>query len=227
MPSSADHEPLAIQALILERCRALGLSRVDVVQRAGFRNIPKGLRRLDELCFGELYTTRSLIKGLPTALEVAPEVVADAVQKTKQQVDDNNRKFEEEQDAKWRATFKACAWLLGTYTKPSQIVAYGFSGGPDRWLKIPLDTSLPAVTFAKQALKVVRVTPLCPFHGKTVGYVVNYTPGHAVQFDLEGNPVALLERAYRPGQVVLQLGGKKLTADQFTLLLRMGTGEKR
>ena len=66
---------LAIAALIVERSQALKLSRSDLVRRAGFKNVAKGLRRLDELCAGEVKSTTSLIAGLPAALEVPPEAV--------------------------------------------------------------------------------------------------------------------------------------------------------
>ena len=36
--------------------------------------------------------------------------------------------------------------------------------------------------------------------GKPVGYVVNYTPDHAIRFDLSGIKVEELTSAYRPGQ---------------------------
>jgi hypothetical protein len=37
---------------------------------------------------------------------------------------------------------------------------------------------------------------------------VNYTPDHAVRFDVEGRPVETLTRAYRAGEVTLYLGGR-------------------
>ena len=49
---------LAIETLILERCAALWLRRSDLVRRAGFKNVGKGLRRLDQLCAGELKANR-------------------------------------------------------------------------------------------------------------------------------------------------------------------------
>jgi hypothetical protein len=67
---------LAVDALLQERCRALGLSRVDVVRGAGFNNVAKGLRRLEELCAGGLKTTGSLIHCLPAALELRTGVIA-------------------------------------------------------------------------------------------------------------------------------------------------------
>ncbi len=45
--------------------------------------------------------------------------------------------------------------------------------------------SQPPVTFAAQALAVVRHTPTVTYFGTTKGFIVNYTPDHAVQFDTE------------------------------------------
>ena len=120
---------LAIEALILERSAALKLRRSDLVRRAGFKNVAKGLRRLDELCAGKLKSTASLIAGLPAALELPPEVVADAVRQTEQQVAEARRIAEQEEEAVWRAKFQPCAYFVGTTERPSSICMYGISGG--------------------------------------------------------------------------------------------------
>ena len=91
--------PLPIEALILERSAAHKLRRSDLVRRAGFKNVAKGLRRLDELCAGELKSTASLIAGLPPALESPPEVVADVIRQTEQQIAEAERIAEQERDA--------------------------------------------------------------------------------------------------------------------------------
>ena len=87
MPISTDSDHLAIEALILERCRTLGLTRAELIRRAGFRNEAKGLRRLDELCAGDLEKTASLIQGLPAALELPPEIIDAAVRETERQIE--------------------------------------------------------------------------------------------------------------------------------------------
>ena len=51
------------------RSRVLDLSRPDLMRRAGYKNIAKGLRRLDELLAGDLDKTRGLIRALPAALD--------------------------------------------------------------------------------------------------------------------------------------------------------------
>lgn len=212
---AAHPKMLAIEALIVERCRLLGIGRPDLVRRAGFKNVPKGLRRLDELCAGELKTTASLIAGLPVALELTPDAVEETIHQTVQQLNDAARIAEEKREAAWRVAFKPCAYLLGTESRPSQITIYGMTGGAERWLKIPLDLSRPAVTFAQQASAVARRTLVVQFFGKTTGFIVNYSPDRAVRFDLNGNPVEAFDRAYLPGQVSIVIGGKEISADKF------------
>jgi hypothetical protein len=87
---------------------------------------------------------------------------------------------------------------------------YGISGGAERWLKIPLDLGHPRETYAAQALLAVQRTPVVQFFGPTTGFVVNYTPDHAVRFDMEGRPVEIFAHAYRPGEVTLYLGNREL-----------------
>ena len=99
---------------------------------------------------------------------------------------------------------------MGTESRPSSITIYGLSGGAERWLKIPLDLSQPPVTFAAQALTVVRRTPTVTFFGPTKGFIVNYTPDRAVQFDTDGNVIASFDKAYRPGEVEFFIGKQKL-----------------
>lgn len=71
------------------------------------------------------------------------------------------------------------------------------------------------MSYAAQALAVVRKTPEVKFFGPTSGFIVNYTPDHAVRFDCEGCPVETLTRAYLPGQVNLTLGRRTVSAEAF------------
>jgi hypothetical protein len=47
-----------------------------------------------------------------------------------------------------------------------------------------------------------------PGFGWIIGYVVNYSPDEAVQFDLEGHEVARFGRAIRLGQATVRIGGR-------------------
>jgi hypothetical protein len=203
---------LPLSVLIRKRCQDLGLSRGELVLRCGYKNMSKGLRRLDQVYVGEFEKAGALLASLPDALDLPPETVKEAITAT-------TRQIAAEADARWRASFKPAAYLLGTSNRPSQIWMFGVTGGAERWLKIPLDISQSPVTYAEQALAVVRKTPVVQFFGPTTGFIVNYTPDHAVRFDAEGRPVETLARAYRPGEVTLYLGNREIPPGTLGRLL--------
>src|SRR5262245_41795535 len=205
---------LPLSILIRKRRQDLGVSRSELVRRCGYKNISKGLRRLDQVYAGEFERAGALLARLPDALDLPLETVKEAITAS-------TRQIAAEADARWRASFKPAAYLLGTSNRPSQIWMFGVTGGAERWLKIPLDISQSPVTYAEQALAVVRETPTVQFFGPTTGFVVNYTADHAVRFDLEGKPMETLARAYQPGEVTLHLGGRAIRPATVGRLLSM------
>jgi hypothetical protein len=67
---------------------------------------------------------------------------------------------------------------------------------------------------------VIRKKPFVTFFGRTTGFIVNYTPDHAVRFDVDGNPVESLPQAYVPGTVEVVLGrGRKISAAELGKIL--------
>jgi hypothetical protein len=85
--------------------------------------------------------------------------------------------------------------------------------GVERLLRIDLDASAPPLTFAGQALQAVRRrladwrSDQLPAFGRPTGVVVNYGPDHAVAFDMDGAPRAVLASAQRAGRVELTVAG--------------------
>jgi len=207
-----DHYP--IHDLIENRQKQLGLGRNELGRRCGFKNLAKALRRIDGVCHGDLDSpgAKMVLDNLAVALEVDKVVVENAIAATAQVIADANRLAEAGREAAWRESFKPHAYLVGSQNHPSQITFYGMTGGPERWLKIPLDLSQPLVTYALQAHEFVAKTPFVPYHGRTTGFIVNYTPDSAVRFDLDGNPIEHFDRAYIPGQVEVLIGKQKLPA---------------
>jgi hypothetical protein len=94
-----------ISSLISSRCRELDLRPVELIRRCGYRNISKGLRRLESLSQGYFEGTEGLICGLPVGLEVPAEVVREAVERTKRQIS-------EAMEAAWRAAFRPHAIIM-------------------------------------------------------------------------------------------------------------------
>ena len=208
----SDHYP--IHDLIESQQKRLGLGRNELGRRCGFKNLAKALRRIDGVCHGDLNLpgAKMVLDNLAVALEVDKVVVENAIAATAELIAEANRLAEAKREAAWRESFKPHAYLVGSTNRPSQITFYGLTGGPERWLKIPLDLSQPPVTYALQAHDFVAKTPFVPYHGRTTGFIVNYTPDSAVRFDRDGNPVEHVHRAYIPGQVEVFIGKKKLPA---------------
>jgi hypothetical protein len=208
---------LPIRELVEGRSKELGIGRGDLARRCGFENVNKGVRRLEALCDGDLESSsaRMILKVLPAALEVEEAVVEAVVRGSGALIEQAKQRADASQDAAWRASFKPGAYLIGTETRPWSITMYGFSGGSERWLKIPLDPARPSITFAAQAMAVVRETPVVRFFGPTTGFIVNYSPDCALRFDLNGNPVELLPSAYSPGDVELRIGRRRISRDAF------------
>ena len=213
-----------IHDLIESRLERLGIRRSELARQCGFNNVAKGIRRIDAICQGDMESpgAKMVLDALPTALEVDKESVEAAICATAAIIAEAERRAEVEREAAWRASFVPHAYLHGSQNRPSQLFIYGVSGGAEKWLKIPLDLSMPPVTFAAQALTFVKKTPQVPFFGSTTGFIVNYTPDHAVRFDIDGNPVEHFDGAYRPGEVELLLRGRKIPTETFAKVMGVG-----
>jgi hypothetical protein len=169
---------------------------------------------------------------LPGALEIAPEVVERAVAATEGLLAEVRRRQEEERriaqeidDAAGRAAFRPHAVIQTEHRVPTQITICGLIGGPARFLVIPFDLSKSPLTFIQQAVaglpaKQENGRRYVSFFGEALGIIVNYAPDRAVRCDLEGQPVEVLPKAYRIGEVRLSVGGKAVPANLIHRLLR-------
>ena len=202
-------EPLAIGSLIINRLRVLDLRRQHLLRRAGYKNIAKGLRRLDELLAGELDKTSDLIRALPAALDVPPEVVEHAIQETRRRTAEAQQAAEQARQTVWRAAFRPHAIILTERTVPHPIFVAAFIG-VERLLRIDFDSASVPVSYVKQAVSGIRqklaefssetgrIPEMLPAFGCPIGVIVNYTPKRAVRFDLNGDALEILPRAHRP-----------------------------
>ncbi len=102
---------------------------------------------------------------------------------------------------------------------PTQITFCGLTGGAGPRLIIPLDCSRPPITYVQQAVDAVpeRVRighngkPYVTFFGEALGLIINYTPDSALRCSLDGEPLEVLHKAYRLGEVRLSFGGPLLS----------------
>lgn len=204
-------------ARLVEECRErLGVSRAELIRRAGYSTVSKGLRRLDELENGELASARGLVERLPLALGVGPDRVRDAVAATKRQLEEEARREEERDEAAWRAAFRPHAVVTTERRVPQPIFIVALIG-VDAILRLDFDVEAGPETFLDQALEGVARKiresgngSLTGF-GRPTGVVVNYSPDYAVRYDLEGRTLKTLNAAYWPGHATLALKGRELS----------------
>jgi hypothetical protein len=207
-------ERLAVAKLIEDRCRDLGLSHADLVRRADYENVSKGIRRLQELLGGDLVRTKTLIDKLPLAIELPEEVVRLAIRKTQQQLDERKHRQWEAEEAEWRAAFRPHCIILTELTVPSPLFVAA-AIGIEQILRVDFDTRANPISFVRLAFdglkkKTARWGKSLPGFGKPNGFVVNYSPDFAVRFALDGKPQETFDAAYRVGQVELLRRGRPI-----------------
>jgi len=201
---------LAIAALIRSRLTELGLSRGEFVKRLGYKNIAKDIRRIDVLCEGNIEGTKHFIDVLPQALETSAEIVTLALDQTVREIELAEQQEAEAHDKLWRENFCPHAIVLTERTVPSPIFVAAIIG-IEKLLRIDLDATQGPVSFVRQVLD--RLPEGVPAFGEPIGFVINYSPDRAVRFDSNGQPIAILDKAVRPGTAVLRLGGRPIHAE--------------
>jgi hypothetical protein len=213
---SVQQSNLPIALLIRNRMQSLGITSGQLAARCGYVNIGKGLRRLDNLCKADWSGNEYLIQSLPHALEITPEELEASIAETQ-------RSIEEAAEAAYRAAFVPHAIILTERKRPSSIMTAIWLGVT---LRLPLDEQAGIVTFPAQAIKGIEQQlekynsrGEIPTLGKPTGFIVNYSPDKAVQFDLTGNPLSAFDRSHRSGEASLSISGRKLTSDELFHLL--------
>jgi len=201
---------LAIAALIRSRLTELGLSRGEFAKRLGYKNIAKGIRRIDAMFEGNIEGTKQLMDVLPQALETSAEIVTLALDQTVREIELAEQHEAEAGDKSWRENFRPHAIILTERTVPSPIFVAAIIG-VEKLLRIDLDPTQGPVSFVRQVLD--RLPEGVPAFGKPIGFVINYSPDKAVRFDPNGQPIAILDKAVRPGTAVLRLGGRPIPAE--------------
>ena len=146
---------LAIAALIRSRMAELGLSRGEFVKRLGYKNIAKGIRRIDVLCDGDLEGTKHFLDVLPQALETSAETVKLALDQRVREIELAEKQEAEARDI-WRENFCPHAIILTERTVPSPIFVAAMIG-VEKLLCIDLDATQGPVSFVRQVLDCLPV----------------------------------------------------------------------
>jgi hypothetical protein len=206
---------LAIATLIRSRTIELGLSRGEFAKRLGYKNIAKGIRRIDALRDGDIKGSKQFLDVLSQALEISAETVERALDQTVREIELAEKREAEARDKIWRENFRPHTIILTERTVPSPIFVAAMIG-VEKLLRIDLDATQGPVSYVRQVLD--RLPEGVPAFGKPIGFVINYSPDQAVRFDRNGQPIETLDEAVRPGTAVLRLGGRPIPAEALGLV---------
>ena len=195
----------AIADLIARRKAELRISSAEIVRRAGYTSISGGMRRLDDLCRGDLSEkTKFLRDGLTGALDIAADQVQEAIEATQHQMAEIERTRTEEEERRYRERFKPHGIWATEFERPTSITMVAFIG-VERLLRFDLDLDRGEETFVSQAIAAMPSS--VGFFGKVLGFYINYSPDRCIQYDREGDELATFTKARRPGWADVTLKG--------------------
>jgi hypothetical protein len=199
--------------LICTRMNDLGIRSGRLAARLGYRNISKGVRRLDQVCQGDLVGKEQLLGKLPGALGLPDDVVAAAIEETRQEVERARHAELERAEAEWRRRFRPHALITTERAVPSPMFI-AIIVGPEALKRIDFDPALPVGVIHQQVQKAIQRRldkdgRILAF-GKATGYVLNWQPDRAERYDLAGNLLEVQERAERLGEGFLRFRGREI-----------------
>jgi hypothetical protein len=119
---------LATATLIRSRMAELSLSRGEFAKRLGYKNIAKGIRRIDALCEGDVEGTKQFLDVLPQVLETSADTVKRALDQTVREIEMAEKREAEARDQIWRENFRPHAVILTERTVPSPIFVAAIIG---------------------------------------------------------------------------------------------------
>lgn len=166
--------PLSV--LIDQRASDLQLSKHALVTRLGYKNAAKGLNRLEQIYRGDFSRAEFLFERLSQALQVDTSEVSAAREKTLQEAALRANDLEVQR-------FKPHATFLTEHRVPLQIVIAAIIGA-DRQRYIFFDYKTDPFSFKSIVLKAMPST--IPTFGKVLGFVINYSPTYAIEYDIYG-----------------------------------------
>jgi hypothetical protein len=126
-------------------------------------------------------------------------------------VEETYRQQKEAEEAAWREEFKPHA-IISTERLIPQPIFVAAILGVTNLLRIDFDLTQEPGTFIGQALEGLNKklahwnsNGIIPAFGKATGFVINYAPDQATEYDLKEKPIQTLNKARRLGTASLRV----------------------
>jgi hypothetical protein len=196
-------------SLLLDRIiTEAGCSRYEFIQALGYRDVYRGLRRLDALEKGEGHPR--IIKQIAAAYPAIAQDLKLAIAAT-------SVIKKAETEAAWlgwckaqQESFTPYIHIEGETTIPRGITLFGVSGGkwnlielPQSLLDLPLEEQLATLPELMHAYRR-RYNGQCPFFGELTGFKFVRCLDH-FRFDKDGNFIECVQKPFRRGVAFVEL----------------------
>jgi len=207
-----------ISALILRYTSRSKKEKLNIVNKLGYKNLNKGLRRLDHL----IQTGQcpdSVREKLPSVLGIDTSTIQEAFEATLAQQQDEKEKARRARDDHERKTFRPHLWVIHEREDPPvgsiSIVAFI---GIDHWKVITLPDDIASLRWSDQCCtirKEIREHQSQEYvdrsmFGKVTGYLYRKTYEDSFLFNTEGIFIEKYRsHIYKP-EIYLKLGNKKI-----------------
>lgn len=193
-------QPLPIKTLVNAQCELLGLSTVELVERMGYKNKSKGLRRLRDLTNSAAASSGQFLHALSAALDTGKHDIKLALSNSKQIL-------QEQELARWKADFKPHAVIQTAHGgRPKQIGIAAMTGAMS-WRIIDFASDLSAPDYLTYALKqyAEREQQISAFFYVPMALAINVSHDRCLRYSLSGEFIEELERTVRVGQIQIRL----------------------
>ncbi len=188
-----------IQQFIDSRCAELNISYKELIARTAFSNISVGLKRLQQLFAADFRAADGLIKKLPAALAVTPEVI-------NQVISDTIEKLKLDADDSYRASFKP-HFIIRTakQCRPKQIFIASFLNAM-KYVTADFPDDLNKDDYIVYAVNSFKTNSerIQDFFYEAEDIVINYSPDCALVVNLQGEHIEQLAQSVRSGSLSVQ-----------------------
>ena len=216
-PFFTRHYTSIARYLDYRRCQ-LGLRKGDIVRRIGYKHISKGLNRYNQFLEGDIHQP-FFLRRLSEALEVSVNKIKELYHKSCYELEEQERKKEQEKERRWREAFLPHAEILTERVVASPFFVEAFTNLREKYKIIKLEDVHPVHYVNIVILKIhnrMRDDGTLPYYGKIRGFVINFTPDRSVEYDLRGNLIKEYSHAWRPPYIYVNLGRRKLSANELS-----------
>jgi len=206
-----------IHALIYSVMKGKGVARLTLVKSLGYRNVNRGLRRIDDLLLSGT-GRKALLAKIAEVLGIDQEQIDKALDETRELL-------RKEREYSERKKFRPYIYVQHASQRPCSITIVAFVGVDQfKFILVPWEiTALPLQQQVESVSTLVREHyqgkgTRCTMFGEITGYIYRYSFDEGISFSVHGELLnADLKRKgseWSP-QATLTIGGKRVTGSLF------------